>query len=720
MKQDAVQDAVICHFSVIKNGAPQRQNSSLLYGPSALNHPLIDRDHSTLDFNDRVLSWARREDVPLLERLRYLCIVSSNLDEFFEVRMALHLRAMRDRHRHANFTRQTYQTISKHAHALVTSQYEVYNEHLIPALAKAGIRIVSHADRTPAQHRWVKRYFDQEVKPLLIPVGLDPAHPFPQVANKSLNFIVRLSGPDAFGRDNEIAIVKVPRVLPRLIRMPDRVAGDEILVVSLSSMIRAHLKDLFPGRRVGDFSQFRLTRDSDLLVDEEDAVNLRKALRQGLAQRHYGRAVRLEVSSGCDAFLSDFLLKQFELPEQALFRVHGPVNLVRLNQLIDLANRPDLLFPPYRASYPAQLVKGQSIFERLQQGDVMLHHPFESFDGVLDFLREAVFDPDVLAIKQTIYRTGANSELTDLLREGVRRGKEVTAVVELKARFDEEANIGSAEQLESIGAQVVYGVVGLKTHAKMLLITRREGRRLRRYAHLSTGNYNSRTARMYTDVGYMTCDADITRDVDQLFTHVASQNRLPALRRLWVAPFKLHDRLVDAIERVGRAAASGLPARMVAKMNSLTDERLVNALIAAGQQGAQIDLIVRGACILPAQVPGLTDRIRVRSVIGRMLEHTRVLWFQVGPVTELYLSSADWMNRNMVRRIEIAWPVKDAALRDRIMAECLGNYLADTQGAWVLQPDGRYKPLSMPSTTQGAVKRGVSAQAVLMKQYAAS
>ena len=684
-----------------------------------LKHILIDRDHSTLAFNERVLSWAKRTDVPVLERLRYLCIVSSNLDEFFEVRMALHLRAVQDRHRHAVFSRETYQAISKQAHELVSNQYEVYNDQLIPALAKAGIRIVSHADRNPAQHRWVNRYFDLEVKPLLIPVGLDPAHPFPQVANKSLNFIVRLKGPDAFGRDNEIAIVKVPRVLPRLIRMPESISGGEILVVSLSSMIRAHLKDLFPGRQVGDFSQFRLTRDSDLTVDEEDAVNLRKALRQGLAQRHYGRGVRLEVSSGCDEHLSGFLLKQFDLPSQALYRVHGPVNLVRLTQLIDLANRSDLLFPAYRAAYPSQLVKGQSIFERLQQGDVILHHPFESFDGVLDFLREAVQDPDVLAIKQTIYRTGANSELMELLREGVRCGKEVTAIVELKARFDEEANIGSAEQLESVGAQVVYGVVGLKTHAKMLLVTRREGRRLRRYAHLSTGNYNSRTARAYTDLGYMTCDAEITRDIDQLFTHVASQNRLPALRRLWVAPFRLHDRLIDAIEQVGRAAQAGQPARIVAKMNSLTDERLVQALIDANQQGAQIDLIVRGACILPAQVPGWTERIRVRSIIGRMLEHTRVFWFQRGTNSELYLSSADWMNRNMVRRIEIAWPVKDEALRDRIMAECLGNYLADTQDAWELQPDGRYKPLITASTAKSAVRRSVSAQATLMKQYAA-
>ena len=680
---------------------------------------LIDRDHSTLQFNERVLSWARRADVPVLERLRYLCIVSSNLDEFFEVRMALHLRAMQDRHRQAGFSRETYQAISQQAHELVHSQYEVYNEQLIPALAKAGIRIVSHADRNAAQHRWVKRYFDQEIKPLLMPVGLDPAHPFPQVANKSLNFIVRLSGSDAFGRTNEIAIVKVPRVLPRLIRMPDRVSDGDTLLVSLSSMIRAHLKDLFPGRRVGDFSQFRLTRDSDLSVDEEDASNLRKALRQGLAQRHFGRAVRLEVSSGCDEYLSNFLLKQFNLPSTALFRVHGPVNLVRLSQLIDLVNKPALMFPPYRASYPVQLVKGQSIFERLQQGDVLMHHPFESFDGVLDFLREAVQDPHVLAIKQTIYRTGANSELMDLLREAVLRGKEVTVIVELKARFDEEANIGSAEQLEAVGAQVVYGVVGLKTHAKMLLVTRREGRRLRRYAHLSTGNYNSRTAKAYTDLGHMTCDADITRDIDQLFMHVASQNRLPPLRHLWVAPFKLHDRFIDAIHRVGKAAQAGLPARIVAKMNSLTDERLVQALITANQQGAHIDLIVRGACILPARVPGLTERIRVRSIIGRMLEHTRVFLFQVGDDTELYLSSADWMNRNMVRRIEIAWPVKDPSLRDRIIAECLGNYLADTQNAWGLQPDGSYKSLAVSSKTPSGPRRGVSAQATLMKLYAA-
>ena len=348
----------------------------------------------------------------------------------------------------------------------------------------------------------MNEYFEREVRPLLIPVGLDPAHPFPQVANKSLNFIVRLGGKDAFGRENEIAIVKVPRVLPRLIRMPPKVAGKKALFVSLSSVIRAHLEQLFPGREVGQFSQFRLTRHSDLAVDEDDVRDLRTALRLGLQQRHYGQAVRLEVSSGCSDYLADFLLQQFRLPEQALYRVHGPVNLVRLAQLIDLVDAPQLLFPPYKPSYPAQLVPGRSFFEQMKRKDILIHQPFESFEGVLGFLREAVYDPKVLAIKQTIYRTGTESELMDLLREAVRRGKEVTAVVELKARFDEEANINWAESLEAIGAQVVYGVVGLKTHAKMLLVTRREGKQLVRYAHLSTGNYNPRTAKLYTDLSH--------------------------------------------------------------------------------------------------------------------------------------------------------------------------------------------------------------------------
>jgi polyphosphate kinase len=674
----------------------------------------LDRDHSILAFQERVLDWAHRKDVPLLERLRYLCIVSSNLDEFFEVRAAPHLTAVQTGDHKGPYTVESFAALAQAAHRLVERQYALFNDELTPAFVKAGIEIVSHGDRNSTQRSWVSEYFEREVRPLLIPVGLDPAHPFPQVANKSLNFIVRLGGKDAFGRENEIAIVKVPRVLPRLIRMPAKVAGKKALFVSLSSVIRAHLDSLFSGRQVGEFSQFRVTRHSDLAVDEDDVRNLRTALRLGLQHRHYGQATRLEVSSGCSEYLSNFLLQQFNLPMQALYRVHGPVNLVRLQQLIDLVDAPNLLFPPYKPSYPVELVRGQSFFEQLQRRDVLMHHPFESFDGVLDFLREAVQDPEVLAIKQTIYRTGADSTLMDLLREGVRRGKEVTVVVELKARFDEEANINWSEMLESIGAQVVYGVLGLKTHAKMLLVTRREGKALRRYAHLGTGNYNPQTARLYTDLSYLTADPLLTADLENLFLQLASQSRLPRLNLALIAPFQLHRRLIEKIDVLGEAASRGIEARVVIKMNALTDEALMLALIRAGQHGARIDLIVRGACMLPARVPGLTDNIRVRSIVGRFLEHSRVFYFRCGGVEELYLSSADWMNRNMLRRIELAWPVSDPRLRQRIIDECLVACLHDNRDAWDLMADGSYKRVK-----GAAGPDGHGAQAALMARYAA-
>ncbi|HBH37355.1 MAG TPA: polyphosphate kinase 1 [Curvibacter sp.] len=674
--------------------------------------PLLDRDHSILAFNWRVFDWACRADVPLLERLRYLCIVSSNLDEFFEVRAEPHLSALKVQEQQGTYTAASFERMSRAIHELVERQYALYNDELMPAFEKQGIKIVSHGERNAAQRRWVHQYFESDVKPLLIPVGLDPSHPFPQVANKSLNFIVRLGGNDAFGRANDIAIVKVPRALPRLIPMPDKLCGKRRLFVSLSSIIRAHLDELFPGREVGQFSQFRVTRHSDLAVDEEDVKNLRTALRQGLQHRHYGQAVRLEVSAGCSQYLSDFLLSQFELPEGALFRVHGPVNLVRLGQLVDLVDEPRLRFPTYQAAYPAQLQPGHSIFEQLRRGDVLIHQPYESFDGVLDFLREAVNDPQVLAIKQTIYRTGANSVLMDLLREAVRRGKEVTVVLELKARFDEEVNINWADQLESIGVQVLYGVVGLKTHAKMMLVTRREGKLLKRYAHLSTGNYNPMTARFYTDLSHLTADPALTADVEHVFVHLAGQSKLPRLNRLWLAPFQLHRKLIEKIESLGAAAAAGKSARLVAKMNALTDEAIIRALIAAGQQGVKIDLIVRGACMLPAQLPGQTANIRVRSLIGRFLEHARVFYFREGEQEEVYLSSADWMNRNMLRRVELAWPVLDPALRQRIVDECLVAGLHDVQGSWELQPDGRYQRVR-PASGRG----GPGAQEALMARY---
>ena len=675
---------------------------------------LLDRDVSILAFNVRVLDWAKRPEVPLLERLRYLCIVSSNLDEFFEVRADLHMAAYRNNDTKGSYNINTFETVYQTARNLVNEQYSLYNEVLLPSLQNEGIRILSHGERNQAQKKWVQEYFRKEVKPLLVPVGLDPAHPFPQVANKSLNFIVQLSGKDAFGRSNDIAIVKVPRVLPRVIPMPEKVAGKGKAFVLLSSVIRAHLNDLFPSRDVGQFSQFRVTRNSDLSVDEEEVENLRTALRKGLQHRQYGQALRLEVSESCSEHLSDFLLNQFNLPDSALFRAAGPVNLVRLSQLIDLVDDAKLTFPSYKSSFPKQLNQGGSIFNRLRQGDVLIHQPFESFDGVLAFLKEAVEDPNVLAIKQTIYRTGSDPAMISLLREAVRRGKEVTAVVELKARFDEEANINWAEQLESVGAQVVYGVVGLKTHAKMLLVTRREGKLLKRYGHLSTGNYNPRTAKLYTDLSYLTCDARMTADMDTLFVHLASPSRLGRMNKLWSAPFQLQKKLVEKIGSVGTAAAKGLPARIVAKMNSLTDPVLIHALILAGQKGAQIDLIVRGACMLPAGLPGKTDNIRVRSIIGRFLEHSRVFFFEAADVQDIYLSSADWMTRNMTRRVELAWPVLALSLRQRIVDECLLPYLHDTRNAWTLESDGQYHRVDKKG------QKPQSAQALLMQKYASS
>lgn len=682
---------------------------------------LLNRELAILAFNRRVLAQAQRPDVPLLERLRYITIVSSNLDEFFEVRFADALEAARTAG-HESPEQAALAEVAAQAHALVDEQYAVFNDEVMPALTQLGIGIINHAERTPRQRAWVADFFEREVRPLLIPVGLDPAHPFPLVANKSLNFIARLGGRDAFGRESTIAIVKVPRVLPRVLRMPAEVCepGQQSFVL-LSSVIRAHLEDLFPDRTIEAFSQFRVTRDSDLDVDEDDVTNLRQALRSGLTTRHFGLAIRLEVVSTCPKELSDFLLEQFELPASALYRVNGPVTLVRLNQLIDqVSEMPggSLLFTAIEPGWPASLPRDRDIFGTLRQRDVMLHHPFESFDAVVEFLRQAVNDPDVLAIRQTIYRTGAKSVLMDLLLEAVRRGKEVMVVVELKARFDEEANINWAERLEAVGAQVVYGIVGHKTHAKLLLVTRREtdtnGRaRLRRYVHLSTGNYNPKTARLYTDVGYLSADPGITAEADAVFQQIASLSRQTPPHHLLTAPFVMHARLVEAIRRVATAAREGAPARIIVKCNAVTDEALIHELIAAGQAGAEIDLIVRGACMLPPGLPGQTDNIRVRSVVGRCLEHSRVLYFRWGTGESeevLYLSSADWMSRNMFRRIEIAWPVQDERLRQRVIDECLTPYLYDACDAWTQQSDGHYIRIDTD---------GPSAQQALLARYRA-
>jgi polyphosphate kinase len=676
--------------------------------PRVAMPPLLNRERAILEFNRRVLAQARRADVPLLERLRYVCIVSSNLDEFFEVRFADCLEASLKPN--SGMTVADIASIAAAAHALIDAQYAVFNDELMPALAAEGIRIVNHADRDEGERRWVARFFESQVRPLLTPVGLDPSHPFPQVANKSLNFVARLAGKDAFGRRNTATIVKVPRVLPRVIELPRSSRRPGQSFVLLTSVIRAHLGELFPGREVEAFSQFRITRDSDLEVDA-DITNLRQALRSGLRTRHFGQAVRLEVVDTCPSELSEFLLRQFGLPETALYRVHGPVNLVRMDELIDLADAPALRFPPFEPARPVSLGPHQSMFERMRAGDLLLHQPFESFDPVVQLLREAVQDPAVLAIKQTIYRAGSESPVMDLLIEAARSGKEVMAVVELKARFEEEANINWAERLEAIGAQVVYGVVGLKTHAKMLLVTRREGKGLKRYAHLSTGNYNPRTARLYTDLGHFTVDPDMTADVDAVFQQLASLGKMRPLKMLLQAPFTLHAGMLARIAQVADAAAAGRTARIVVKINALTDAALIEALVFTARAGAQIDLIVRGACLLSPEAAGLSDRIRIRSIVGRFLEHSRVAYFRWGDGDEdeaVFLSSADWMGRNMFGRVEVCWPVHDPALRQRVIDECLVPYLLDGRDAWLLRADGSYEPVA---------GGGASAQQALMRRY---
>ena len=662
----------------------------------------INRELSLLAFNHRVLALAQDPAVPLLERLRFLCIVSSNLDEFFEIRIA----GLREQLRvKAPIVGTTLHELKTHigeiglgAQALVAAMYRTLNEQILPALTASGVRMLRSAERNAAQRAWVADYFQREVRPLLTPIGLDPAHPFPQVVNKSLNFIVELSGRDAFGRETSVAIVKAPRVVPRVIRMPPEVAGAENTFVLLSSVIHAHLHELFSGRDVINYSQFRVTRDADLWIDEEEVKNLRQALEGELPQRQFGLAVRLEVAAHCPQHLATFLLQQFELQDFDLYRCEGPVNLARMSALIEQVDVDKLEYAPFLPGMPHRLRDTPDLFAAIRQHDILLHHPYQSFEPVVEFIRKATDDPDVVAIKQTVYRTGVNSVLMEALIEAARRGKEVTVVVELLARFDEEANINWAEKLEQVGAQVVYGVFGLKTHAKLALLLRREkdaaGRtQLQRYAHLGTGNYHPRTARQYTDFGLLTAHPEICADVDEVFLHITSLAKANRLKRLWLAPFTMHRQLLDAIRREKRHAAAGKPARIIGKMNALLEEAVIKALYAASQAGVKIDLVVRGACALRPGVKGLSENIRVRSIVGRFLEHSRVWYFENDGNEDVYLSSADWMGRNLFRRIEIAFPVLDQELKARVIAEGLKPYIADNRDAWELTAEGSYQRL---------------------------
>ncbi|MDQ2963767.1 MAG: polyphosphate kinase 1 [Pseudomonadota bacterium] len=674
----------------------------------------INRELSLLAFNRRVLVLAQDPAIPLLERLRFLCIVSGNLDEFFEIRVAGLREQLRLKAPMAGTTLHELKIhlgeIGEGAQDLVAAMYRTLNEHILPALTASGVRMVRGAERNAEQSAWVADYFQREIRPLLTPIGLDPAHPFPQVVNKSLNFIVELSGRDAFGRETSVAIVKAPRVVPRVIRMPLEIAGAENTFVLLSSIIHAHLHELFSGRDVVNYSQFRVTRDADLWIDEEEVKNLRQALEGELPQRQFGLAVRLEVAANCPPGLATFLLQQFELQDSDLYRCKGPVNLARMSALLDQVDADGLEYPPFLPGMPDRLRDAPDLFAAIRQHDILLHHPYQSFEPVVEFIRKAADDPDVIAIKQTVYRTGVNSVLMEALIEAARGGKEVTVVVELMARFDEEANINWAERLEQVGAQVVYGVFGLKTHAKLALLLRREkdasGKpRLQPYAHLGTGNYHPRTARAYTDFGLLTVHPEICADVQEVFLHITSLAKANKLKRLWLAPFTMHRHLLDAIRRETRHAREGRRARIVAKMNALLEEAVVKALYTASQAGVKIDLVVRGACALRPGVKGVSENIRVRSIVGRFLEHSRVWLFDNDGAEDVYLSSADWMGRNLFRRIEIAFPMLDPALKARVIDEGLKPYLGDSRDAWVLDVDASYtraKPLprAQPSSAQ--------------------
>lgn len=667
--------------------------------PSPHAH-FLNRELGNLEFNRRVLAQAADEGVPLLERLRFLCIVSSNLDEFVEIRVAglkeqIKL-GVHETGPDGKGPAEVYALVVREVRQLVEAQYRLLNETLLPKLAGEGIRFRRRADWTPVQRQWIRDYFFRELLPVLTPIGLDPAHPFPKVLNKSLNFAVELEGRDAFGRSSGAAIVQAPRALPRLIRLPAEVAGEGYDFVFLSSILHQHVGELFSGMNVRGCYQFRVTRNSDLFVDEEEVTNMRIALQGELLHRHFGDAVRLEVADSCSEHMIEFLLQQFALDANDLYRVEGPVNLYRLREVPDQVDRPDLKYAPFQPGLPAALADKSDLFEVLSRQDVLLHHPYQSFTPVINFIRTAAIDPQVIAIRQTVYRTGTDSELMEILIDAARRGKEVTVVVELMARFDEEANLNWAARLEEVGAHVVYGVVGHKTHAKMSLIVRREEtaegvRSLKRYVHLATGNYHPRTARLYTDFGLMTANEEICADAHDVFQQMTGLGRAGKLRHVWQAPFSLHKGVVAAVRNEARIAAEGRPARIVAKMNSLLEPVIIEELYAASQAGVKIELIVRGVCGLKPGIAGLSENIRVRSVIGRFLEHSRIFNFLNDGAEDTWLASADWMNRNFFRRIELCFPLLDPALKRRVIREGLLPYLADNCQAWEMNSDGSYE-----------------------------
>lgn len=678
----------------------------------------FNRELSLLEFNWRVLQQALDPDVPLLERLNYLCISSTNLDEFFEVRVAGLVQQLEigDPYLEADQVgaQDVLRLISARAHELVEEQYAVLNDTLMPALAEAGIEVLPRSMWTSEHNHWLKEYFQEEIMPILSPIGLDSAHPFPRLLNKSLNFIVSLEGRDAFGRDRGYAILQAPRALPRVITLPESLVPEgKHHFVFLSSIIHAFSEDLFFGMEVKGCYQFRVTRNSDLAIDTEETSDLLTTIADELTNRNYGDEVRLEIAHNCPADMVDFLRDQCGMHENHVYLVNGPVNLSRLQAIHSLVDKPELKFKPFNQGRPRALragTAGSDIFSTLRRNDVLLHHPFESFTPIIDLMKTAAADPCVLAIKQTLYRTGAKSPIVDALVNAAHAGKEVTVVIELRARFDEEANVALASRLQEAGAHVVYGIVGYKTHAKMLLILRRENNKLRRYVHLGTGNYHRSTARVYTDYGLLTSDKNIGEDVNNLFIQLTSLGNTPQMHKLLHSPFTLHEGLLDRIDREIEHARQGHPAHIIIKVNAVVEPEMIQAFYRASMAGVQVDLIVRGICSLKPGIEGISDNIRVRSIIGRFLEHTRVYYFANNGHEEVWCSSADLMKRNLLRRVETCFPIESKKLRQRIIDD-LQLYLSDNTQAWLLQPDGRYQ-----RAARDAQQTPISAQTTLLQQ----
>lgn len=657
----------------------------------------INRELSLLEFNRRVIAQARDKQTPLLERLKFLFIASANLDEFFEIRVA----GLKEKQGTGTFkpgpdqlsASETLAAISAAAHDMVESIYHIFNKELLPALEKEAIRIIAPENGKPELRHWTKNLFMQEIMPILSPVSLDFAHPFPILVNKSLNFIVSLQGEDAFARDSGLAIVHAPRALPRAFKVPESFGYGGESFVFLTDIIKAYAIELFPGMKVTGCYQFRLTRNSDLFVEDESVEDLANALKRKLRSRHYGEVARLELDAKCPDSLAQILLEKHHLLPSDLYRCEGPVNLNRYIVLLDMLRFKKLRYQPYIQQIPSSLGSKKNIFHAMQQQDILLHHPFQSFSPVLEVIRQATNDPDVLAIKQTLYRTGPESPVAKALIEAARAGKEVTVVIEIRARFDEESNITLANHLLKAGALVVYGVIGFKTHAKMTLIVRRENNKLVRYAHLGTGNYHENTSKLYTDLGFLTHRKDITNDVQKVFQLLTGMGKPQKLEKLLHSPFTLHKSLLALIDFETEQANNGKKSKIILKVNGLTERTIIQALYKASQAGVKIDLIVRGICCLRPGIKGVSENIKVRSIIGRFLEHSRVYYFYHAGDEKLFCSSADLMDRNLYYRVEVCFPIEDPVLTKRIKSEVLKNYLDDTEQAWVLKSSGQYEKL---------------------------